>query len=291
MGLMIEKLRSLLHETMIIFIRNSLPDVKTYMMQNTESIHTMDDAVKWGEHFEASQAKMPPIKVSALSPQHGVEEVEEWCEEGTEDAHDVDAFGQRTGRDFNRRRYFRGGSSGSSGGQGRFGRIQDVAFRGQSLPTNHVLGGVSRSDRSGRFGSAGISQFGSQSTNRNQTQQQAQTGNCHGCGLPGHFVRNCPRISAINNGNRGYGGYFGGRFQSFRGGPPKGGRWIRIRKDFGNGRSNVSAIEDAEEELVWQEDDEDEYVEALEEDFRQQQQINVVEEVENQEQYTPDITM
>ena len=53
----------------------------------------------------------------------------------------------------------------------------------------------------------------------------------------------------------------------------------------------MSAIEDAEEELVWQEDDEDEYVEALEEDFRQQQQINVVEEVENQEQYTPDITM
>ena len=111
--------------------------------------------------------------------------------------------------------------------------------------------------------------------------------------MQGHFIRNCPKISSINNGNRGYGGYFGGRFQSFRGGPPKGGRWIRIRRDFGNGKPNVSAIEDIEEELVWQEDEygEDEYIEIQEDDFRQQQQISVVEELEDQEQFTSNITM
>ena len=69
-------------------------------------------------------------------------------------------------------------------------------------------------------------------------------------------------------------------------------------------KPNVSAIEDVEEELVWQEDDGEEYVEALEEDF-QQQQISVVERVtnqddwpqsqdntiENEQQYVPDVTM
>ena len=295
MGLMIEKLRSLLHETMIIFIRNSLPDLKVYLIQNIENIHTMDKAVKWIEHFEHVHHKMPALKVASLGPIEGEEEVDEWQNECAENTYGIDAFGRQTGGNFNRRRFTRGG------GTGRFRRIQDVGSQSPSLPPDHHLGSIPRSGRVN--GPMGVSQFGPSSANRNQAPQQ---GNCHGCGQPGHFVRQCPKISSINGGNnRSYGGgYFGGRFQSYRGGPPKGGRWIKIRRDFGNGRPNaVPAIEDMEEELVWQEDDEEEYVESLEEDF-QQQQISVVERVTNQhdltqkqnntiedEQYVPDVTM
>ena len=296
MGMMIEKLRSLLHETMIIYIRNSLPDLRTYLLQNIEGIHTMDDAVKWSEHFEHAQLKTSAMKVSSLKPVGGMEEIHEWQDEGGEITQSVDAFGRQTGRNFSRRRNNRGGSS-----TGRFRRIQDVGFRSPSLPPENQPGGEARGSRNN--GSMGISQCGPSGVNRGHQQQQ---GNCHGCGQPGHFVRRCPKISSINGGggnNRSYGGYFGGRFQSFRGGSPKGGRWIKIRRDFGNGRPNaISAIEDNEDELVWQEDDEEEYVESLEDNF---QQISVVEEVENQydstqnhydstvedEQYVQDVTM
>ena len=292
MGLMIEKLRSMLYETMIIFIRNSLPDMKVYLLQNIENIRTIDEAVKWSEHFEVSHTKMSTLKVSSLGPQEGIEEVGEWEDEGGEDTYEIDAFGQRTGGNLNRRRYLRGGGR---GGTERFRRIQDVGFRGPSVSVNDQLSGIDRSNRGNR--PSGVSQFGPPSAGRNQT--QGPQGNCHGCGERGHYVRDCPRISSSNGNNRSYGGgFFGGRFQSYRGGPPKGGRWIKIRRDFGNGKPNaISAVEDVEEELVWQEDEGEEYVEALEEEF-QPQQISVVERItnqdntiENEQHYVPYVTM
>lgn len=272
MGMTIEKLRSLLHETMIIYIRNALPDLRTYLLHNIEGIHTIDDAVKWSEHFEHAQLKTPALKVSSLEPTEGMEEMQEWEGVHGEVAQGVEAFGRQTGGNFRRRGNLHGG------GAGRFRRILGVGFGSPALPSESNLRSEMRGGRNN--GSMEISQFGPSSSNRGQQQQQGN-GNCHGCGQSGHFVRQCPKISSVNGGgnNRSYGGYFGGRFQSFRGGPPKGGRWIKIRRDFGNGRPNaISAIEGDEEELVWQEDDEEEYVESLEDNF---QQISVVEEVEN----------
>ena len=91
MGMMIEKLRGLLHETMVIFIRNSLPNLRVYLLENIEGIVTIEDAVKWAEHFEHAQAKVSIPKVSSLS-------IEETYEpEDDESYGGIEAFGRFTG--------------------------------------------------------------------------------------------------------------------------------------------------------------------------------------------------
>ena len=46
MGMMIGRLRALLHEAMIICIRNSIPNLRTYLLENIETIVTIEDAVR-----------------------------------------------------------------------------------------------------------------------------------------------------------------------------------------------------------------------------------------------------
>lgn len=107
MGMMIEKLRSLLHETMIIYIRNSLPDMQTYLLENIGTIVTIEDAVRWSEHYEHAQTKIPTMKVSVLS----MESMEEREYPDCEARQEIDAFGRQTGNNFRRRGNFGGGSS------------------------------------------------------------------------------------------------------------------------------------------------------------------------------------
>lgn len=177
----------------------------------------------------------------------------------------------KLGGNFRRRGNFRGG-----GGR-NYQRVVGVGYGAlnENLRGNPRNGG-------GIIGSSG-NQFGSPRYGRTQPQQGSNS--CHGCGKVGNFVRSCPRELAIGN-NRNFrngGGYFGGQFQSFKGQPPRGGRWVKMRRNFGNIKPpGISAVEEEEEELVWQEDEEE--YETLEDNF--QQSVNVVEFAENH--YTHD---
>ena len=92
MGMMVEKLRGLLHETMAIFIRNSKNNLRTYLLENIESVTTIEDAVKWAEHLEDAQSEITIPRVSSLA----IEEPEDLEEQETH-AGQVEAIGRNTG--------------------------------------------------------------------------------------------------------------------------------------------------------------------------------------------------
>ena len=177
-----------------------------------------------------------------------VEEAEE--PEESECHSGVDAFGRQTGGNFRR-----GGGLRRGGGRS-YQRIVGISYD------------PAVENPRGNPGSRGIpngvasnsAQFNS-STRYGGTQQQQGGNGCHGCGKVEHYVRNCPTVQSIGNKNfRTGGGFFGGQFQSFKGQPPRGGRWIKIRRNYGGGNfggakpQGISVVEE-DEELVWQEDE------------------------------------
>ena len=67
--------------------------MRTYLMENIETIITIEDAVRWSEHYEHTQTKIPTPRVSALTMEE-MENPEGECH------HAVEAFGRETGGKF-----------------------------------------------------------------------------------------------------------------------------------------------------------------------------------------------
>ena len=77
MGLMMEKMRALMHETMTIFVKNAIPPLRVYLMENATHIKSMKSAIRFAEQWERAQGKLGIARVGEINLKATPEEEKE----------------------------------------------------------------------------------------------------------------------------------------------------------------------------------------------------------------------
>ena len=91
MGMMVEEMRNVMHETMTIFIKNAIAPLRIYLMENGEYIKSMKSALKYAEQWERAQGKTGQAKVAEVALKSAAEDETE--EEYNQEEAEIAAFG------------------------------------------------------------------------------------------------------------------------------------------------------------------------------------------------------